>query len=135
MDNLKKLETILTEIEQVSESIIRKTIPILKKMSDDKNFLFNKIKAKYPSYSDKEINHRMKELSSELIMDAQSIKKELSKFVNYLLKIEPKSSNILTNAWLGDSYGHTGLQGLQLLLEDLRLQLNNCNAETLISKI
>ena len=42
MENLKKFENMLIEIEQTSEKIIRKSIPILKKMSDDKSFLYIK---------------------------------------------------------------------------------------------
>ena len=77
----------------------------------------------------------MKELSENLIKDSQSIKKDLSKFINYILQLEPESSNILTNAWLGDSYGTLGMEGMQSLLEDLKTQFNDCNIETLISKI
>lgn len=136
MENLDQFQNILQELKKKSESIIRLSLPLLKKMADDKTFIYDKIKSKYPSYDDKEIKLKMKNMSSELINDAQSIKKELPEFVDYILaKSSKNTKSFLYQVWSGDVYGERGINGLKELLTDLDEQLKNCNENNLIEKI
>ena len=55
MENLKNLNTQLEILNSLSEQLLRKSLPIMKKMGDKKEFLSDIIQKKYPSFVEKDV--------------------------------------------------------------------------------
>jgi hypothetical protein len=137
METIKKFNSLIDDINKICELIMRTALPIMTKMANDKKFLFDKIKEKYPAIEEKDIKLKMKQMSESLIKDSQTIKREFSHFIDMILNLNEDKSKceFLTQVWYGDAYGSVGLKSLELLLEDLNQQLKDCNITFILENI
>ena len=133
MEKLNSLSSILEDISNTSEKIIRKSVPIIKNIFDEKKELMKKLQTE-SQLTEKEIYEKLNEISLSLVKDAKIIKNEMEEFIDYILGgIEP--SLFLTQVWLGDVYDCSGVEALKQLLVDLNSQLENCTIEYIIRGI
>ncbi len=138
MEKLNNFTSILGQISSVCENIIRRSVPVMKSILDDKKQLINTIKKKHPDLEEKEIKQRLQKAALFLVNDAKTIKKEFRGFIDAILQYE-SFENIdapfLTEVWMGDTYDCRGVDSLIILLQDLESQLKNCTLEYVIDHV
>ena len=135
MDKLKGLISDIEQINTTCEKIIRKSVPVMKSILEDKNNLVNQVKEKYPALDEKAIRQKIQASALALVSDAKTIKRETNPFISGLLCISSQDTPFLTEVWMGDTYGRSGADAFKDLLGDLNSRLENCTLENVIKNI
>lgn len=135
MEYLESLQTIVKQLLATSDQIVKKSIPILRKIKDDKQSLIKTIKETHPNMSNDDILDQLHKECKKLIGDAQSIKNEHKTFIQQLFDQNLNDELFMSQVWTGDMFGSKGIDGLKLLQQDLEEQLKNINLENVLAKI
>lgn len=136
MEKIKDFTKVVNDIEEICEKIIRKSIPVIKKLKNEK--LQNEMLLKKSNKSKNELIEDIQKESSKLIKDSNSIKKEVDEFMDALFvkrNFDGVESLLLTQVWLGEIYDCEGLDAFKKLYEDLKKQFENCTLENVLSRI
>jgi hypothetical protein len=141
MDKFKRTSKLISQIEKTSRGIIKKALSIMNDISNEESELVDDFmcenEERYSSRSD--ALQDLQTASLEWIKDAEIILLELPSFV---IEIDGKfeitenhdECPFLCQAWKGDMYGESEIEGLQILRADLERQLNEITTENLFQK-
>lgn len=141
MSRIQILANVLTNIERVSEKIIQKNIDILSTLRDSDNDMVDEIIDNYPDMEIEEIITRLRETAYPLTRDAEKVMEEIQEFSDNVIQGEEILTNnsekypFLIEVWCGDTYEEEGIQGLQLLYEDLTRQKNIVSEDVIVAKV
>ncbi len=135
MDELSDLTNTLTQINDVCDKIIRKAVPIMKKIITNKDKLIEEIKESNKDMEDKDIRLKLQQTGLSLVKDAKNVKKEMNKLIHAIVtnwNIEDVDIPFFHDVWYGDTYDCEKLDALKALLTDLNEQLSHCTLEHIV---
>ncbi len=137
MEKLNRLVGVVDNLNKICEKIIRKSVPVMKRILNDKEKLIAQFQEQHPNLDEKNIRKQLQEISLSFIADAKVVKRELDPFINNLLDGEKLSSSegFFMELWSGDVYECEGIDALEELLKDLENQLLNCTLDYVMNKI
>ncbi len=138
MDRLRNLTELFNNISQTCEQIIRKSVPVMKNILENKDNILESSMKKYPNLSEKEVKQKLQTAALNLVTDSKTIKREMTNFVNSIVErtsMDESNTPFLTEVWMGDAYDCQGTDALEVLLAELKEQLKNCTMEYIAQNI
>ena len=138
MQRLKKLNSVLEEIDKTSRKILKRALPIMKELEDIDSYLVDDYLDKTGGDNREEALERLQNISLQLISDSEIVQKEIVNFSESVIQGEEGLENqsdqfpFLLEVWCGDMYGESDIDGLRLLSNDLKRQLLDVTDERLI---
>lgn len=141
MNRLRQLSSTLQNIEETSKKLLRRSLPILEQLTDEDNELVSSVIEEYEGNIDVDrATHLLRELTLEMIGDAETCTKEIDAFGTHILEGEESLQNNeqlyphLSQVWFGDVYSTEGVEALNVLLDELRAYLKNMNDDYIIDE-
>lgn len=137
MQKLEKYVKLLNEIMDTCEEIIRRSVPVMKSIMNDKDKIISTIKKK-SDLDEKDIKIKLHQEGLNLVKDAKAVKKDIDEFCLAIIgqkSFKEINAPFLLEVWYGDLYDATGFDAFEALLADLKHQMKQCDIENLIAKI
>lgn len=133
MEKLEHCLISLKEINMLCDQIIRKSVPVMKMILNDREKYVLMLKEIYPEKDDKELTKMLQDKSIEMTRDSKMIKNQMDTFIErtFLGAEDLSETPFLTEVWSGDAYGSSGLESLKELQTDLKIQLKEATFENL----
>lgn len=134
MKKLLDIVNTLTSLKGVVHDILSNSIPIMKELSKDENYIVNEIIER--SNCDKtDVVDFLQTTTFALIEDPRIINKEIDNFGSNIENIDAKLKEypFLANVWYGDYYNNKdGVEAMNLLLRDMNDIRNKINDDWII---
>lgn len=132
----------IANIKNLSVNLLKEMLPIMKQLVNEDNDLTDEVlhNLDLPKDKESEVNTWLQNYCDNLIEDANSIKNEADKFVTaYRKGDEVIDKNIaeypfLAEVWYGDTYGESGVHGLDMLIADLEKDLQKATETKIINE-
>ena len=137
MDKLKNLNKIIKDIKRVCNEIQAKSLPIMKILTEADNDITDEILDNIKFEVEVQVVlEEAQNITLSLISDSKIIKGHIDNFIVFTENGFELSSKceLLYQAWTGDLYDKSEIEGLNELKLDLEKQLQNISEEYIIEK-
>lgn len=125
MDRLQALVGTLSSLKTTSNNIIRNMVPIMSKIAEDDNDIIDEVNHR-TEVEVEIISEYLQSMTLDIISDAEKVKAEIDAFASATevgqnaIESNINSYPFLADVWFGDVYGKEGIEGMKILLNDLR---------------
>lgn len=138
MESFNRLHRVLSSLRSTSADIVNKAVSILEEIEDDDNELIENILDEVSSSIDEvQIVDSVARYIGKITRDAKKVLSGLEDFATVVVEgersIERTAPGFFQQIWFGDMYDRSGVEGLEVLLEDLKQQRQHLE-ETFIIK-
>lgn len=134
---VKGFTKVLSQIEKISERIIRTAFPLLERLDSSDEDLVEALIYNFNDLKSEEALKILQKAALDMIHDAEKVTNE-TKLIELedqgMFAVRFDECPFLAEVWSGDVYDKTGAEGFQALLEDLTKQLMNVTEEGLIAR-
>ena len=136
MSKLKRLNLVVDDIDKLVIQILQKGVDFGKTIKADTDTVSSKTDCNDKSY----ISDLFREKIMAFIADAEIIRGESDAFLeslsqNNLDNADPKQFPFLLKIWQGDTYGSVGVEALEELKKDLKVQCDKISHKILLSSV
>lgn len=136
MEDLSRLQEVLSNLKDCSSNIISSSLQLLNDILVEGDDIHNRYKRETKKdLSADDIDQLFGRAIKEYIKDATTVKSQIDSFATTLIQgNDPDENNFLSQVWSGDVYDNTKIDALNDLYDDLCNQESNFTLETIFNK-
>ena len=135
---MQRLTTSIERIESLTLQIIRQSLPLLQELKHPYDSdIVEGVMSQISDVEEKVAVEVIRTVALNMVADAKQIRKELPSFGEAIASnqpVNPDQTPFLSEVWSGDAYDTTGVDGLDILLCELRVQYEKLTPDTLIDE-